>query len=145
MIAPFLQSVQNQNISAVNEALNEIYLENEDFESLRASIKEYDSFESMNLASELETHQLLECRRIAALLYRKGKKYQKSIDLSVKDDLHKDAMETVAESKDPQLAENLLRHIMNMQDKELFAAMLYTCYELVKPDVALEVAWRCNL
>ena len=54
-------------------------------------------------------------------------------------------METVAESKDPQLAENLLRHIMNMQDKELFAAMLYTCYELVKPDVALEVAWRCNL
>ncbi len=145
MIAPFLKSVQNQNISAVNEALNEIYLENEDFESLRASIKEYDSFESMNLASELETHQLLECRRIAALLYRKGKKYQKSIDLSVKDDLHKDAMETVAESKDPQLAENLLRHIMNMQDKELFAAMLYTCYELVKPDVALEVAWRCNL
>lgn len=99
----------------------------------------------MNLASELETHQLLECRRIAALLYRKGKKYQKSIDLSAKDDLHKDAMETVAESKDPQLAENLLRHIMNMQDKELFAAMLYTCYELVKPDVALEVAWRCNL
>ena len=56
MIAPFLKSVQNQNISAVNEALNEIYLENEDFESLRASIKEYDSFESMNLASELETH-----------------------------------------------------------------------------------------
>jgi clathrin heavy chain len=145
LIAPFLKSVLNQNISAVNEALNEIYLENEDFESLRASIKEYDSFESMNLASELETHQLLECRRIAALLYRKGKKYQKSIDLSVKDDLHKDAMETVAESKDPQLAENLLRHIMNMQDKELFAAMLYTCYELVKPDVALEVAWRCNL
>lgn len=23
--------------------------------------------------------------------------------------------------------------------------MLYTCYELVKPDVALEVAWRCDL
>ena len=54
-------------------------------------------------------------------------------------------METVAESKDPALAEDLLRHIMNMKDKELFAAMLYTCYELVKPDVALEVAWRCNL
>ena len=54
-------------------------------------------------------------------------------------------METVAESKDPALAEDLLRHIMHMQDKELFAAMLYTCYELVKPDVALEVAWRCNL
>jgi clathrin heavy chain len=75
LIAPFLKSVQSQNISAVNEALNEIYLENEDFESLRNSIKEYDSFESISLASELETHQLLECRRIAALLYRKNKKY----------------------------------------------------------------------
>jgi clathrin heavy chain len=54
-------------------------------------------------------------------------------------------METVAESRDPVLAEDLMRYIMNMEDKELFAAMLYTCYELVKPDVALEVAWRCNL
>lgn len=54
-------------------------------------------------------------------------------------------METVAESRDPSLAEDLLRYIMNMEDKELFAAMLYTCYELVRPDVALEVAWRCGL
>lgn len=50
LIASFLKSVQNQNISAVNEALNDIYLENEDFEALRNSIKEYDSFESTNLA-----------------------------------------------------------------------------------------------
>lgn len=87
----------------------------------------------------------MECRRISSLLYRKGKKFQKSIAISKKDDLHKDAMETVAESKDPQLAEDLLRHIMNMKDKELLAAMLYTCYELVKPDVVLEVAWREGL
>jgi hypothetical protein len=33
LIAPFLKSVQSQNISAVNEALNEIYLENEDGEA----------------------------------------------------------------------------------------------------------------
>jgi clathrin heavy chain len=112
---------------------------------LRASIKEYDSFESLKLASDLESHQLLECRRIAALLYRKNKKFQQSISLSKKDDLYKDAMETVAESRDHALAEDLLRHIMNMEDKELFAAMLYTCYELIKPDVALEVAWRCGL
>lgn len=35
LITPFLESVQGQNISAVNEALNEIYLENLDFEKLR--------------------------------------------------------------------------------------------------------------
>jgi clathrin heavy chain len=59
----------------VNEALNDIYLENEDYESLRNSIKDYDSFESLKLASDLENHELLECRRIAALLYRKNKKF----------------------------------------------------------------------
>jgi len=145
IIAPFLKSVQSQNISAVNEALNEIYLENEDFDALRTSIKEYDSFESIQLAGGLESHELLDCRRIAALLYRKNKKFMKSIEISKKDELYKDAMETVAESRDPSLAEDLMRHIMNMQDKELFAAMLYTCYDLIKPDVALEVAWRCDL
>jgi clathrin heavy chain len=34
---------------------------------------------------------------------------------------------------------------MEMEDKELFAAMLYTCYELIQPDVALEIAWKSDL
>ena len=93
----------------------------------------------------MENHELLECRRIAALLYRKNKKYNKSINLSKKDDLYQDAMETVAESKDSGLAEELLRFIMTRQDKELVGAMLYNCYELIKPDVAMEVGWRCGL
>lgn len=50
LITSFLKSVQSQNISAVNEALNEIYLENEDFDALRLSIKDYDAFESLSLA-----------------------------------------------------------------------------------------------
>lgn len=145
LIEPFLRSVQGQNIAAVNEALNEIYLEKSDYESLRASIKDFDSFESIQLASDLETHELLDCRRISALLYRKNKRYQKSLEISKKDELYKDAMETVAESRDPALAEDLMRFIMEMEDKELFAAMLYTCYELITPDVALEVAWRSDL
>lgn len=35
LIQPFLESVQTQNVGAVNEALNKIYLENQDFEKLR--------------------------------------------------------------------------------------------------------------
>jgi len=88
LIAGFLESVQPQNIRAVNEALNEIYLENQDFEKLRQSIREYDSIESLDLAIGLENHELLECRRISSLLYRKNKKYNKSIELSKKDDLY---------------------------------------------------------
>lgn len=75
LIEPFLKSAQQQNIAAVNEALNEIYLEKQDYEALRLSIKDFDSFESVQLASELETHDLLECRRISALLFRKNKRY----------------------------------------------------------------------
>lgn len=117
-------------------------MENDDHENLRASIKEYQNFDSLEMSAKLEVHELLEFRRIAALLYRKNKRYQQSIDISKKDELYKDAMETVAEAKDPALAEDLLRFVTEMQDKELFAAMLYTCYELIKPDVALETGWR---
>jgi len=54
-------------------------------------------------------------------------------------------METCSESKDPALAEELLRYIMTKKDKELVGAMLYNCFELIKPDVAMEVGWRCGL
>jgi len=145
LIQPFLESVQGQNVGAVNEALNKIYLENQDFDKLRQSIKEYDSYESGNLAASLEDMELLECRRISSLLYRKNKKFQKSIEISKADGMYKDAMETVAESRDPALAEDLLRYIMSKQEKELVASMLYNCYELIKPDIVMEVGWRYGL
>ena len=59
--------------------------------------------------------------------------------------MFKDALETVAESKDSSLAEDLLRNIIEMDDKELFAAMLYSCYALIKPDVVMELAWRKDM
>jgi len=145
LIENFLKSVQFENVSAVNDALNQIYLEKQDYESLQRSIKEYDSFESGEFAQSLEQSELPEARRISALLYRKDKKFDKSIEVSKKDQNWKDAMETVAESKDPVLAEDLMRSIMDMDDKELFAAMLYSCYSLIKPDVAMELAWRKNM
>lgn len=94
------------------------------------------------MAYQLENNELSDCRRISALLYRKNGKYEKSVEVSIKDSMFKDAMETVAESKDSALAESLMRAINDKGDKELFAAMLYTCYELVNPDVAMEIAWR---
>ena len=56
LIEPFLKGAQSQNIAAVNEALNDIYLNKKDFSALRSSIKDYDSFESIQLAQELEKH-----------------------------------------------------------------------------------------
>ena len=48
-------------------------------------------------------------------------------------------METSAQSGDTEIAEELLRFFVEKKEKECFAAMLYTCYEFIKPDVALEV------
>ena len=43
------------------------------------------------------------------------------------------------------LAEALLSFFVSKGDKECFTATLYTCYSLIRPDVALEQAWRARL
>lgn len=54
-------------------------------------------------------------------------------------------METVAVSETPELAEELLRWFVSAKEPECFAACLYTCYNLLRPDVVLEVAWMNKL
>ena len=49
------------------------------------------------------------------------------------------------QSDDREIAEDLLRFFVDEGQRECFAACLYTCYDLVKPDVALEVAWTNGL
>merc|ERR1712070_879082 len=56
--------------------------------------------------------------------------------------MYKDAIDTAAESQDSDIATDLLRFFVNLQDKECFCATLYTCYDLISPDVAMELAWR---
>merc|ERR1712100_328224 len=145
LILPYLKQVQQHNIAAVNEAINEIYTEGEQYEELRQSIEDFENFDQISLAQKLEKHELMEMRRIAALVYKKNKRYKQSIDLSKQDKIYKDAMETARDSGNPELAEHLLRFFVDSDNKECFAAALYTCYDLVKPDVALELAWRKNM
>ena len=142
---PFLKSVQPANNFDVNEALNEIYVEEEDPDSLKNSILEYSSFEQITLAKKIENHPLLEFRRISALVYRKNKKYIESIDISKKLEFYKDAIDTALESGKEELCEELMRYFADKKDKECFASCLYTCYEYVKPDVAMELAWRYGM
>lgn len=54
-------------------------------------------------------------------------------------------METAAESKNQELAESLLYFFVNRGERECFAACLFTCYELIRPDVVLELSWRHGL
>eukprot|EP00483_Globobulimina_turgida_P005531 UN05541 len=60
-------------------------------------------------------------------------------------------METAQLSQDSQLAEELLRFFVeNLASsakcpKSCFAACLFTCYNLIRPDIVLELSWRYQL
>jgi clathrin heavy chain len=138
----YLKNVQKENLTAVNEALNEHFITEEDYESLHSSIDDYDNFDQIYLAQKVERHELLEFRRIAAYIYKKNKRYAQSVQLSKEDRMYKDAINTAAESGDGEITEELLRFFVSVHDKACFAATLFTCYDLIKPDVAMELAWR---
>jgi len=145
LIEKYLLHVQRENLSSVNEALNSLYVKTENYKSLRNSIDAFGHFDQIALAQSLENHELMEFRRIAAHLYKLNKRYERSMELSKKDGLWADAMQTAADSNDVPLAEGLLQYFVAQKQEECFSACLYTCYELIRPDVVLELAWRNGL
>ncbi|KVI04842.1 Armadillo-type fold [Cynara cardunculus var. scolymus] len=140
LVKPYMVAVQSNNVSAVNEALNEIYVEEEDYDRLRESIDLHDNFDQIGLAQKIEKHELLEMRRVAAYIYKKAGRWKQSITLSKKDKVYKDAMETASQSGD------LVTFYLIVQGKkECFASCLFVCYDLIRADVALELAWLNNM
>merc|ERR1711957_1152495 len=137
----YTKSVQKSNLSSVNEALNELYIDDEDYESLRKSIDQFQNFNMIALASKLATHELLEFRRISAYVYRCNKKWSQSIELSKNDRMFKDCIDTANESADDETIEQLLRFFCETSEKECFCATLYTCFSHVRPDVVLDLGW----
>ncbi|CAN1812043.1 Clathrin heavy chain 1 [Linum perenne] len=151
LVKPYMVAVQSNNVAAVNEALNQIYVEEEDYDRLRESIDLHDNFDQIGLAQKIEKHELLEMRRVAAYIYKKAGRWKQSIALSKKDNLFKDAMETASQSGDRELAEELLVYFIEKVKatgsgkKECFASCLFVCYDLIRPDIALELAWMNNM
>ncbi|KAA8549428.1 hypothetical protein F0562_001099 [Nyssa sinensis] len=145
LVKPYMVAVQSNNVAAVNEALNEIYVEEEDYDRLRESIDMHDNFDQIGLAQKVEKHELLEMRRVATYIYKKAGRWKQSIALSKKDNLYKDAMETCSQSGDRELSEELLVYFIEQGKKECFASCLFVCYDLIRPDVALELAWMNNM
>ncbi|KAK1921835.1 hypothetical protein DB88DRAFT_499360 [Papiliotrema laurentii] len=142
---PYLIGTQKLNIKVVNEAYNDLLIEEEDHVTLRSSLETYDQYDAVKLAKRLENHELLEFRRIAALLYRLNNMYEESLGLSKADRLWRDALETAAASKDVAVAEELAGYFVSIGNKDAFSAILYVCYELVRPDFVEEMSWRFGL
>jgi hypothetical protein len=133
------------NNKAVNEALNGLLINEEDYNGLKTSIDAFDNFDNITLAQQLERHELIEFRRIAAYLYKGNNRWKQSVELCKKDNLFKDAMEYSAESKNAEVAEELLAYFLDKKAYDCFAACLFQCYDLLHPDVILELAWRHNI
>ncbi|KAI1336912.1 clathrin heavy chain [Xylariaceae sp. FL0016] len=145
LIKPFLLNVQTQNKRTVNDAINDLLIEEEDYKTLRDSVENYDNYDAVDLASRLEKHDLVFFRQIAANIYRKTKRWEKSIALSKQDKLFKDAIETAAISGKTEVVEELLRYFVDIGSRECYVGMLYACYDLVRPDLILELSWRNGL
>lgn len=111
IIKPFLLNVQGQNKRVVNNAIHDLLIEEEDYKTLRDSVENHDNYDAVELAQRLEKHELVFFRQIAAQIYRKTKRWDKSIALSKQDKLFKDAIETAAMSGKPQVVEDLTRYV----------------------------------
>ncbi|TCD68409.1 hypothetical protein EIP91_010810 [Steccherinum ochraceum] len=145
LIRAYLIAVQHLNIAAVNEAYNDLLIEEEDYKTLRDSIDSFDNFNNISLAQRLEQHELLEFRRLAAHLYKKNSKWDESIALSKNDKLYKDAMVTAAVSSSTEVTEDLLTYFVHIGNKECFAALLYVGFDLLRADVVEELSWQHGL
>ncbi len=168
LIKPFLLNVQSQNKKAVNNAINDLLIEEEDYKTLRDSVENYDNYDPVELAQRLERHELVFFRQIAASIYRKNKRWEKSIALSKQDKLFKDAIETAAISSKPDVVEELIRYVrftplipshspgfafrhtddfqfVDIGSRECYVGMLYACYDLLRLDLVMEISWRHGL
>merc|ERR1712087_710833 len=116
-----------------------MYVAGEQYEELRTSIEDFDNFDQIALAQRMEKHELVEMRRIASLVYKKNKRFKQAIELSKGDKMFKDAMESARDSCNPEIVEALLRYFVENDLMECFCACLYTCYDFVRPDVAMEL------
>lgn len=74
---------------------------------------------------QIEKHELLEMRRVAAYIYKIAGRWKQSIALSKKDNLYKDAMETCSQSGDRELSEELLIYFIEQVYILLCWAILY--------------------
>jgi clathrin heavy chain len=163
IIKPFLLNVQTQNKRTVNNAINDLLIEEEDYKTLKDSVENYDNYDAVELAQRLEKHELVFFRQIAAQIYRKNKRWDKSIALSKQDKLFKDAIETSAMSGKREIVIELLRYVstheliwhldpanslsqfVDIGSRECYVGMLYACYDLLPLDVVMEISWRHGL
>jgi clathrin heavy chain len=170
LIKSYLIAVQSRNIEAVNNALNELYIEEEDYKSLKDSTSAYSNFDAVSLAKRLEKHELLEFRRIAAQLHirvfisflnrklipRTNAIINTRSTCSFKTNFTKMQLKQrrlLAIRRSQKICCDTLWILETRKHLPLCFSRIHSsstctdnsCADLVKPDVVLELGWRANL
>eukprot|EP00770_Monocercomonoides_exilis_P002715 MONOS_2699.1-p1 / transcript=MONOS_2699.1 / gene=MONOS_2699 / organism=Monocercomonoides_exilis_PA203 / gene_product= Clathrin heavy chain A / transcript_product= Clathrin heavy chain A / location=Mono_scaffold00057:11535-18612(-) / protein_length=2194 / sequence_SO=supercontig / SO=protein_coding / is_pseudo=false len=103
---------------ALNEALNELFVEEEDVASLLKSVCTHTAYDQLALARQLELHHLLMFRRIAAVIFAANGRFSHAISILCADHLIGDAIRVAAASKDRSLADQMLHFIADEMDSD---------------------------
>ncbi|KAL0246390.1 hypothetical protein GEMRC1_007602 [Eukaryota sp. GEM-RC1] len=144
-IKDWLLYVQDQDDRAVNDALNDIFIKEEDFESLKTSIDNYHNMDLISLAATLGKSEDKNFRQIAAYVLRKLGRFEKSIELYKQDEFYDECVSTAAASENKSLCESMLSYFVEVDQEEYLQATLKSCFEFISPDVVLELAWNHGL
>lgn len=144
IIQEFLESICEENIQVVNEALINLYIEKIQVEKLMKLILTCDNYDQASLSARLEKHPVNELRKLAVKILDKNSNYQQALSICQKEMLIDEAILVVYKSGKVALIEELLEFLLANGKKENFVACLYTCYEFLRPDTVMELAWKHN-
>jgi len=104
----------------------------------------FDNFDNITLASKLRKmeDQLIEFKKIAVYLYVNNQRWDEALQICKQEEFYEEAMNAAALSRSQDLAEDLLEYFVENGNSQCFSACLYTCYDLIRPDVPLFLAWK---
>merc|ERR550537_674675 len=85
LVQAYLEQAQPLNLPVVNDAINEMYIEEGEHEKLMESVDSYSNFQVIPLANSLQNHECLEFRRVATHLFKKGRDFEAAVALAKKD------------------------------------------------------------
>lgn len=133
------------NTAAVNLALNEWLLAQEDVEGLRASLARSQKFDCLNLAKRLASHELPAFRLLAVSLYRNARMWSEATDLLLSLGYQQAAIALAASAgstSNPPMAVGLLKKFAERGQIRLFLATCYSCLDNLSGSMIQDVAWE---
>eukprot|EP00924_Labyrinthula_sp_SR-Ha-C_P001550 maker-scaffold_18-snap-gene-1.5-mRNA-1 protein AED:0.42 eAED:0.42 QI:0/0/0/0.66/1/1/3/0/1799 len=129
------------DMSAVNEAVNDLYIEEGSWELLRESIDKHTNFDHLKLARRLRESDNINFRQLSAKIFMGLKKYSEGMEICEKDDRFDECLIFARNSNDELICEDLLRKFASKGKERYFAALLVSCSHIIAPDIALELGW----